>query len=129
MFIPITSPIYSLNHLPLGLAISKRIFQLYGDDHQIYFLVDKNFAEKIQKTEPKIQCLIYSLPSQDAHKSEDESLVEAFTKFGEILRITDDRVKFVQKRGAALFHIYEEARKIYPEISKILAEIKPDCGW
>lgn len=62
----------------------------------------------------------------DVHQNDDQALVEEFVKFGEILRITDDRVKFVKELGAALFEMYDEAKLLYPEITKILSEFKPD---
>lgn len=110
----------------LGLTISKRIFQLYGDKHEIYFLVNKFTAEKLRKKNAKIKFLIYSHPTMDVHQNDDQALVEEFVKFGEILRITDDRVKFVKELGAALFEMYDEAKLLYPEITKILSEFKPD---
>ena len=112
-------------HLNLGLAISKRIFQLYGDDHEIYFLVNQGFAEKLQKINPKIKCLIYKYPSLDDCKNEEESLVRWLDVFGPMLKIKD-RVKAVNTIVGEFSSLYEQAKAIYPEITALLRDLKPD---
>lgn len=112
--------------LNLAQAISKRIFQLYGDQHEIYFIVNKTFVEKVQKINPKIRCLVYTHPSLDTVKNEKDFVIKIFEQFGPSLRI-NDRVKFVNEIAADQFQYYETNKAIYSEITKLLDETKPDC--
>lgn len=71
----------------VGLSISNRIFQLYGDKHEIYFLVNKGYAEKLSKTHPQIKCLIYLHPYLDKEKDEDDYMIRMFEEFGPSLKL------------------------------------------
>lgn len=117
-----------MGHLNLAQAISKRIFQLYEDEHEIYFLLNKTFAEKVQKINPRIKCLIYAHPSLDTVKNEKDFVIEIFEKFGPSLRI-NDRVRFVNEIAGDQFQYYELNRAIYPEVTRLLDETKPDCEF
>ena len=108
-----------------GLAISKRIFQHFGDEHEIYFLVDKKYAGKLKKINPKIKSLVYSNPSSDIYKNSEEFLIQEFEKFGKTLEISD-RVEFVNSIANEFFEVLDNAKAVYPEISQILKELKPD---
>ena len=114
-----------MGHFNIGLAIAKRIFQLYGDEHEVYFLVNRGFAEKLQKTCPQVKCLLYAHPSLDVQANLDEYLIHNLEEYGKTLEITD-RVEFVNSITNELFEILDDSRLIYPEISEILKKLKPD---
>ena len=48
-----------------------------------------------------------------------------FNEFGPLLKIKD-RVEFVNKMAEDEFEFYEQSKLIYPEITKILQDLKPD---
>ena len=108
-----------------GLSISKRIFQLYGDEHEIYWLVNVGYAEKIKKINPKIKFAIYHHPTLDKEKDQDAFTIKMLNAFGASLRLTD-RVEFVNHFSANKFKFFEQYKAIYPEITEILKQIKPD---
>lgn len=91
-----------------------------------FFLQNEGYAEKLKKINPKINALIYPHPGLDVEKNEDENNIRYFEEFGPSLRI-NDRVKFVNEIIKDEFEFYDTNRSIYPEITKILQELKPDC--
>lgn len=109
-----------------GLAISERIFQLYGEQHEIYFLVNRGYSEKIKKINPRIKCAVYYHATLDEEKDQDAFTIKMLNAFGHSLRLTD-RVEFVNHFSANKFKFFEQYKAMYDEITEILKEIKPDC--
>lgn len=115
-----------MGHLNIPQAITKRIFQLFGDQHEVYFLVNRIFAQKLENSCPKAKCLIYDHPILDAEANLDEYLISNLKDFGQTLEITD-RVEFVNSITPELFEMLATSKMIYPQITKILQQLKPDC--
>lgn len=87
--------------------------------------MNKSYSEKLAKINPKIKCLIYSHPFLDTVKNEDEFIIRYFEEFGPSLKI-NDRVRFVNEIAKDEFEFLDTNKAIYPEITKLLKELKPD---
>lgn len=87
-------------------------------------MVNKSYAEKLNKTNPRIKCEIYQHPFLDKEKNEEEYIIRLMNDSGHLFRI-QDRVEFVNQMLEEELEFLEQNKLIYPEITKILQRIKP----
>lgn len=117
----------SAGHFNVPISLAKTILRLYGDEYEMWFLVNKEFKKLVEKKVEKAKFLLYSI-RPDSEENEEESkqhTIEMFGTFGDKWSETD-RVKFVRNGGHTYVDCYEDAMRIYPYVSELIKNLKPE---
>lgn len=62
-------PILSYGHLNIGITLANHLLDLYGNEHEVYFVVDKVWEAKLKPQNPRFHYKIYTNPLE-THASE-----------------------------------------------------------
>lgn len=72
----------SVGHFNVAISLAKTILNIYQDDYEIWFLVNKEFQKLVSKKLDNVRFLLYSYKSEDEDDVTRET-IKFFGKFGE----------------------------------------------
>jgi MGT family glycosyltransferase len=145
-------PILSYGHLNIGIALANHLLDQYGDQHEVYFVVDEEWEAKLKPKNPRFIYKTYQNPLElnasempkeesncesstddDATDPLELKMKEAAAKNPMIAMVTQiARIghlplqEQVKKSWAMFVKSFERFEQAEPELKRIIDEVQPD---
>ena len=115
----------SQGHINYCVTITKKCLELYGDQVEIHYAVNQEFADRLAKLVPDAKCHVYEVPqeAEAANRGHANFLVEIMQQFGSMWS-----ANFLESLLVAtpiFAQSFDSLVNSYDDLSKIVDKVQP----
>uniref|UniRef100_A0AAN0LH83 UDP-glycosyltransferase n=1 Tax=Polyphagotarsonemus latus TaxID=1204166 RepID=A0AAN0LH83_9ACAR len=121
------------SQIKVCVAVAKKIIELFGDKHEIYIPVDKDWEPKVKEMCPEIKCITFQRPSEELQrqffartgKKKEDVFAEICEQYNQIW-CNFDRAEVVNRMASFYKIIFNHLIKFHPIVNEIVKQVAPD---
>lgn len=111
-------------HINYCVTITRKCLELYGDQVEIHYAVNQEFADRLAKLVPEAKCHVYEVPEETASKGHNNFMVEMMQQFGSMWS-----ANFLESLLVAtpiFAQSFDSMKSSYADLAKIVDELQPN---
>ena len=113
-----------VGHNNISVTIIKKCLALYGDQVEIHYAVNEEFANRLSKLVPDVKFHVYELREETEYKGHKNWLVEVMQQFGALW--SANSLESLLSSMPIFAQTFDSLISSYDDLSKIVDQVQPN---